>query len=177
MAIQPSDRPAGSAHQLRFTGSLAEGVALATFPKTNATFPSGVADGSTVGARFLLADATALTNTEKKFPSNVYDDSQPAAASPHAPVATSLVAGVTNAGESDISLRTWAQNLRIVVNSKAANILTVDLSGVKVVLDGATSGLGLSSGLPVVIIPMTLTDNQTASAIDFVFEVPATGSR
>lgn len=176
MAIQPSDRPAGSSHVLRFTGSITEGVILATFPKANGTFPD-VANGATGGVRFLLADATALTNVEKRFPGVVYDDEQPASSSPHAAVTTATVAGVTQAGEQDISLRTWAQNLQIRVLSRVANILTIDLANVQVVLDTLTSGLGLNSGLPVVIIPMTFTDNAVASAIDIVFEIPTTSSR
>jgi len=179
MAIQPIDRPAGTAHVLRFTGNIAEtaNTAIGAFPKPNGEYPSGPIDGAVVGVRFLLASTVDGTDMAKRFPSHVYDDAQPAAASPHAAVASTPVAGVVGAVDMSIALRTWAQSLKVRVLSKAVNILTVDVGAIHVILDTATGGLGTNSGLPVVVVPMTFTDNQLASAIDITFEIPASGSR
>lgn len=179
MALQPTDRPASSVQVLRFTGTVTAGEALATFPKTNGTFTTGGAVGDARGVRFLFADATALTNTAKKFALHVYDDEQPSGAAPHAPVAAGGTALIVNAGESIIGHgtqtatdRSWCQNTHVTVKSLAANLGSVDTEGALIVLDTLTSGLGLNSGLPVLILPVTLLGNAVASFdVDLLIEI------
>ncbi len=172
MALQPADRPAGSTQVLRFTGTVSPGEALATFPKTNGTFTTGGAANATRGARFLLADATDLTTTEKRLPDFVFDDANPVELAPHDPVAAGAVALVVNAGEEAIGHgvqtatdRTWCQNTHVTVVAQSSNLGAVATESALIVLDTLTSGLGLGTGLPVLILPVALT-GQTATAFD-----------
>lgn len=184
MALQPLDRPAGSTQVLRFSGALLTDAAnLATYPKDNGEVPAASPPNVPVGVRFLLADATALANTARKLPNYVFDDGQPAAVSPSAPF-SQVIANVTNASDQLITNRTWAENTYITVEPKdaasAALLTGIDLGGVQVCLDGTASGLGLNSGLPVVIIPMIFTVLPTPQApcnVDILIEVRHTASR
>ncbi len=178
MALQPQDRPAGSTQVLRFVGSIAPDVAVETFPKANGSMTTGGAVGSTRGLRFLFADSTNLANQLKRFPEFVYDDSQPGGISPHAPVATTLVAQVVNAGEQSVALRTWAQNMDVDVKGLSANLGGVDTENCFIVLDTLTSGLGLGTGLPVLIVPVTLTGGEVAAVnMDVRIEIRWTAHR
>lgn len=186
MALQPADRPAGSNQVLRFRGTVAAGEALATFPKTNGTFTTGGAVGDVRGVRFLLADATDLTNQARQFQDAVYDDGQPASASPHAPIANGgLVPLVINVGELVVGYGTtpelgptWVQNTRVIVKGLSANIGSLDTEGSFVVLDTLTSGLGLNSGLPVIILPVTLLGSAVASFdVDVLVEIRQSATR
>jgi hypothetical protein len=179
MALQPSDRPSGSSQVLRFIGTVVAGTALATFPKANGEFTTGGAVGDVRGVRFLLADATDLTNMQRQLPSGVYDDGAPAGAAPHNPIATGLTALVVNAGEQAIGvggantlMRTWTQNTWVIAKGLSANIGSMDTEGAYIVLDTLTSGLGLNSGLPVLILPVTLLGGAVASFdVDILVEV------
>lgn len=179
MALQPLDRPAGSSQVLQFRGTITAGEALDVFPKTNGTFTTGGAAGATRGIRLLLADATALTNLQRQLPKSVYDDEQPSALAPHTPVATPLVALVVNAGELSVGHgvptstdATWTQNCWIVVKGLSSNIGSIDTENAYIVNDTLTSGLGLNSGLPVVIIPVALLGGAVASFdLDVMIEV------
>jgi len=179
MALQPTDRPASSVQVLRYTGTVAAGEALATFPKTNGTFTTGGAVGAARGARFAFFDATDVTNTAKKFALHVYDDEQPSAAAPHAPVASGGVALVVNAGEEVVGHGTqtatdpaWSQNVHITVKSLSANLGSVDTESALIVLDTLTSGLGGNTGLPVLILPVALLGNEVASFdVDLLIEI------
>lgn len=173
MALQPSNRPAGSVHVLRFHGSVTAGVAIGTFPKENGEFTTGGVAGDERGVRFLFADATDLTDMQKRFPGHVYDDENPAQNAPHAPTDTVLDGLVVNANEQDIGLRTWAQNMRVDIKGLSTNIVSVDTEGCLVVLDTLTSGLGGNTGLPVLIIPFVTTDigAQDFAAFDIQVEI------
>lgn len=169
---------------LRFSGAIiTDTAALAAYPKDNGEVPAASPLNVPVGVRFLLADATAPTNTARKLPSFVFDDSVPAAVSPSAPF-SQVIANVTNASDELITNRTWAENTYITVEPKdaasAALLTGIDLGGVQVCLDTLTSGLGLNTGLPVVIIPMIFTALPTGQApcnVDILIEVRHTASR
>lgn len=178
MALQPQDRPAGSEQVLRFVGTILPDVALEVFPKANGSMTTGGAVGSTRGIRFLFADATNLANQLRRFPELVYDDSQPGGASPHAPVATTLVAQVVNANEQSVALRTWAQNTDVDIKGLSANLGGIDTENCFVVLDTLTSGLGTNTGLPVLIVPISLTGQAVASVnVDVRIEIRWTAHR
>lgn len=166
MALQPSDRPAGSEHVLVFSGVITTGNAIGTFPKDNGELTTGGAVGDPRGVRFLLADATLLTDTEKRLPGHVYDDQNPAGAAPHAPVATVLNGLIVNANEESILNRTWVQNTHVTVKGLSSNIVSVGTTvadGINMVLDTLTSGLGLNTGLPVLILPVVLSGQAVAA--------------
>lgn len=179
MALQPTNRPAGSVQVLRFVGTVSPGVALGTFPKTNGTFTTGGAAGDLRGARFLFADATDVTDTQKTFALNVYDDENPAGDAPHAAVAAGAVALVVNAGEEVIGHgtptstdRTWTQNTHVTVKALSANFGSVDTLNALIVMDTLTSGLGLNTGLPVLILPVELLGDTAAEfTIDLLVEI------
>jgi hypothetical protein len=166
MAIQPT-RPSGSTQTLIFTGDLVLGSAnkqaipSGAASTRNGVVPANIGNGDKVGIRFLLADSSDLTNLATKLPSHVFDDSQPAGVAPHAATTGSTTdANIYLVTDNVITARTWAQNLEVTVaatnETDAALLTNVDYSGIQVVLDDDTdSGLGLQSGLPVVIIPMT----------------------
>ena len=186
MALQPT-RPIGSTQVLTFSGAIITGVPFAQFspPKPNATVASDFvpAPGTYTGVRFLMGDVSVPATPTQTLPGYVFDDSQLAAVSPHAPVVTAATP-ITQAGELDITARTWAGNTYITVepaDAASAAILTgVDLSGVQVVIDTATSGLGLDTGLPVIVIPMELTALPTINAplnVNIIIEVRHTASR
>lgn len=171
MAIEPT-RPIGSSHTLLFTGDLVLGTAVMGAIPTgaaatrNAVVGSDVAAATKTGVRFLLGDATDPTDKSTTLPAYIFDDAQPAGASPHAPAVTAGLANVYLATDLVMGA-TWTKNLDVRVTAANATdqalITDVDYAGIVVVLDeGATSGLGLSTGLPVVIIPMTF--GQAAAA-------------
>lgn len=180
---QPT-RPAGSSHKLFFQGAFASGEALATFPKTQATYSSNT---TTIGGvayreiRLLLTDSTSVGSTASTLPSAAYDDENPAGAAPHSPtLGIGLTTDGLNVGESDISLRTWAQNLGVSVVSQdptTATAVTAFASTMtKVVLDTLTSGLGLNTGLPVVVLFFTMTGPATLN-LDIRLSVQASDAR
>lgn len=180
--MQPSNRPAGSTQVLRFTGLVVQDTAnLTVYPKTQASYPANAATGALTGVRFLLADSTDTTDTQKKLPEHVFDDAQPAADCPHDPVAGT---GVLNATDQNISARTWCQNLRVVFTPRTPTAVTAisawDPSATKVCLDeGASSGLGRNTGFPVVVIGIFFSGQNVPINFDadIIFEVRATGHR
>jgi len=185
MALQPTDRPAGSTQVLRFTGTVVAGEALATFPKTNGAFTTGGGANASRGMRFLLADATVPTQQNRQFPAFVFDDEQPSALAPHAPVAAAPVALVVNSGElvighgTQVSTdRTWCQNTWVTVKGLSANIGSLDTESALIVLDTTTSGLGTNTGLPVLILPVSLLGGAVAPFdVDVMVEVRSTPTR
>ncbi len=184
MALQPSPRPAGSTQVLRFTGLITLGNALAVYPKDNGEVTSGVALNTPVGVRFLLADATDPTDTTTTLPDFVYDDSQPAGAAPHA-ATSSAIANVTNAADALITNRTWCQNTYITVEPRtaaaAAALVAIDEANAQFAIDTLTSGLGLNTGLPVLILPMIFAnasnENWVDVDVDIHIEIRHTPSR
>lgn len=185
MALQPSSRPAGSSQVLRYTGTITLGnTTLAQFPKANGVAPSDIAANTVTGVRFLLADATDLTDLTKQLPSTCFDDNQPAGAAPHAPT-TGAIANITTATDQIITDRTWCQNTYVTVQPRtaaaAAALVGVDLGSVEFVLDtGADSGLGLDSGLPVLILPIISANAfgaYVAPDVDILVEVRHSASR
>jgi len=166
--LQPSPRPDGSSQVLRFIGALNAGAALATYPKVNGTVSSDeiAGQGGTHFrvARFLLADTTNLLDLKRQLPDVVFDDSQPAGASPHVPTTSGVpasLADILNANDLDITQRTWCQNTYVTVvpldSASAATILAVNPTATRVCLDdGASSGLGTSTGYPVMCLAIDL---------------------
>lgn len=186
MAIQPSIRPSGSSHILHFRGTLvlsANNFGDYSPPIANGTVPADVADGTPIGVRFLLADATDTSDETTKLLAKIYDDSQPAGATPHAPV-TNAVAGITTATDQIISSRTWCQNTYVRVQpadaASAASLTGLETDKAQIVLDGTDSGLGGNTGLPVLILPMifTFVDAEFVPAeVDILVEVRHTTVR
>ena len=182
MALQPSARPAGSSQVLRFSGLITLGSFASTaYPKANGELPSNAAANTLIGVRFLLADATDPTDTTTTLPTDAYDDNDPAAAAPHSPT---LGCTYLNGTDLNISDRTWCQNTYVTVVPRtvaaAALLGAVDTAGVEVVLDsGASSGLGLNTGLPVIVIPMAFTtvSQFPGCDVDILVEVRHSASR
>ncbi|MGL4255612.1 MAG: hypothetical protein ACRCSL_04705 [Microbacterium sp.] len=176
MAIEPV-RPIGSTLTLRYVGTIVVGAAAqAAFPKANGELPSNVTTASEWNVRFLFADRTDPTDQSTRLAPTVYDDSQPAGASPHAPI----VAGSTNqiqvATDQFITNRTWAQNLDVRVISAVpggnASAVSFNVAGARVALDLADSGLGGNTGLPVLVLPVTVTFAGPGSpTVDVAIEV------
>lgn len=167
---QPSARLAGSTQILQFIGTVTVDVATAAYPKAQSSYPSDAAiDGVTpTCARFLLADATDVTDDAKRFPPFVFDDTQPAGAAPHAPVAGT---GILNVTDLDISARTWCQNTRVIVQPRdaatAAALASIQAEGAKVCLDiGADSGLGTDTGLPVLCLAFVFAAAPLVASLD-----------
>jgi hypothetical protein len=183
MAIQPT-RPVGSTQKMLFTGALVAGEPIATYPKTNGTYSS---DAVMIGGvpyrtvRLLLGDAAAPADRTKRFPANVFDDSQLAAKSPHA----AFLAGVSIAGFNPtdlvISERTWCKNTIVNVRpvlAAAAAAIGVAVPTPGFLLDGVDSGLGLDTGLPVLLLLLDLGAVPAASiAVQIEIEVRATSIR
>jgi len=180
MAIQPSTRASGSSLILHYRGTLVLGANnFGDFspPIANGVVPADVADGVVIGVRFLLADATDPTDPTTLLPSFAFDDTQPAGASPHAPV-FNAVAGITTATDQIISSRTWAQNTHVVIQPQtaaaAASLVAVETDKAQIVLDLVDSGLGGNTGLPVLILPMVFAFANAAfvpAAIEMVVEI------
>lgn len=178
MAIQPQARvPSAVTQTLRFVGTVVKDTAaLAVYPKLNGTLPSDAVSTETWGARFLLADATDPTDTTTTLPYYVYDDSTPAAVAPHAATtgaiakmltATDEIIGAPNAAATN---RSWCNNVDIQVyqagipTSPAGNsAITVFPGAAYIVLDTLTSGLGLNTGLPVLVLPVAVTNATTGN--------------
>lgn len=173
MALAPLTRPAGSSQLLRYLGTFATSNANANvYPKLAGEIPlNSTVTGAYFDAyiRFPLFDATDATsraNLARQFPQFVFDDTQPSAEGPHSPVACTASA-TPGVQVTDLSLNrdTWAQNMEItfveaptttpLVQSCNAYI-SADANpanGAVVVLDNSTtSGLGLGTGLPVLIV-------------------------
>lgn len=192
MALQPSARPAGSSQVLRFSGQITIAPAAgnpgafttAQYPKANGEAPNDIAANTPTGVRFLLADATDPTDMTTRLPSTCFDDSQPAGAAPHA-TTSNAIANITNASDQLITNRTWCQNTYVTVQPRtsaaAAALVGVDLASVQFCLDsGASSGLGLNTGLPVLILPIISANaaGQWASIdVDILVEVRHSVSR
>jgi hypothetical protein len=159
MALQPK-RPVGSTQVLRFSGAIKLGAfTTAAYPKANGEAPSNIAANTPTGVRFLLADSSNVQDTTARLPADVFDDTQPAGSAPHAPT-SQVIPNVTNASDELITDRTWCQNTYVTIEPRnaatAAALLAVDLSNVQFCLDsGASSGLGLNTGLPVLILSIT----------------------
>jgi hypothetical protein len=149
-------------------------TAAAVFPRANASYEPLAGE---VGVRFLLGDPLALTDLSKKFGSQVYDDSQPYdGTAPHPPIVVpATIPGIVAAGEIDITNMTWARNTYIHVQSldsaTLANISDVSLTGAFFLRDTATSGLGLNSQLPVLVLPMTFTTPGAPMRVRIVIEI------
>lgn len=149
MAIQPT-RPRGSSSVLQYEGSLVvDTAAIGAFPKDNVELPAGFAANVATQLRFLLADqndadplATA-TAAQKQLPRSAFDDGNPAANAPHAN-----------------NSKTWQENTRVTVQIPdglgASQFTQIDISNPTWETDTTTTGLGRNTGLPVLILPVTL---------------------
>lgn len=104
MAFQPSPRPAGSSHILRFQGSLRTGTS-----SDNASVQGGVPVANAFATvNFWLSDLTDPTDQQTRLPANIFDDQDPAQGVPH--LASGGPSGI--GGFSDPSGRTWMQNIK-----------------------------------------------------------------
>ena len=165
-------RPIGSEHIMVLDADLA--TAAATFPRANASYQALAVE---VGVRFLLGAPLALTDPLKRYSEHIFDDSQPYDGSaPHLPVVVpATIPGIVAAGELDITNRTWARNTYIHVQSldstTLANISDVNLTDARFLLDTATSGLGLNTQLPVLVLPMTFTTPGDPMRVRIVIEI------
>jgi hypothetical protein len=178
MPLQPEDRPAGSKQVLRFNGIASPDVPVDFFPKKNGSIATGGAVTDPRGLRLMFADALNLDNTEKRLDAYVYDDRQPAAQSPHDPVPTVAQPLIVNAGEEDVGLRTWAQNMYVWVKALSDNISEVLTQDCIVVLDTLTSGLGTNTGLPVLIIPIVMSGQELEDIeVDILVDIRHTTHR
>lgn len=159
MAIQPSNRPAGSSHVLRFLGRLVEQTA-AGVQVVNGEVPQGAVANVRTIVKFALADMTALTNLQRRLPPSAYDDTTPAGSSPH-----------VNTGSYGPSIplpplsgvpagKTYAQNIRVRAQEISATAANPNIAQIEelfpfVQLDGAPgSGQGLeqNTGIPVLCL-------------------------
>jgi hypothetical protein len=184
MALQPSDRPASSTQVIRFTGGVQQGVAQAVYPKANCEYSLDVpplAPPDTYCLRLLLADATDLADQLRRFPEFVFDDTQPAGASPHAP--TFFATPMLNATDANISQRAWFKNTYVTIQpldtfSKGLLAL-VPPTLTEVCLDGVNSGLGTNTGLPVICIALDIPNVPEEGAInlDILIEIRHSASR
>lgn len=157
MAIQPSVRAAGSSHHLFFRGDLA--LQLNAGAQTvNGEVVQGIVANTRIFVIFALADMTDLTDQSTRLPANVFDDTQPAAASPH--VNTGF-GGPTIPPVPVIGVptgKTWMQNVRIRVQENLASTATPRIAQVDVLnpvcqIDGgAGEGLAQGTGTPCVAI-------------------------
>ena len=167
-------RPIGSEHVMAIDADLV--TAAATFPRANASYQPLAGE---VGVRFLLGDplVSPITNPQKFFDVHVYDDSQPYDGSaPHPPVVVPVtIPGIVAAGEIEITNMTWARNTYIHVQSldsaTIANLSDVSLTGARFLRDTATSGLGLNTQLPVLVLPMTFTTPGAPMRVRIVIEI------
>lgn len=168
MTIQPTVRIAGSSHILRYQGLLVpETVAPTTTQTSNAAVITGIIAGAQVVVKFALADMTDLGDPQTELPSTVYDDTQPAAASPHGLPANTLVSGPAIAG-GVISIagvptgKTYAQNIRVRAHELPSDPLTPMIAAIQVLvpqveIDTTTTGLLQNSGMPIVGILFAFT--------------------
>jgi len=164
-------RPPGSEHIMVIDADLV--TTAATFPRANASYQALAGE---VGVRFLLGDPLLLSDPLKKYDVMVYDDGQPYDSAPHLPVVVPVtIPGIVAAGELEITDRTWARNTYIHVQSldstTLANISDVNLTGAFFLLDTLTSGLGLNTLLPVLVLPMTFTTPGDPMRVRIVIEI------
>jgi hypothetical protein len=111
-----------------------------------------------------VLDPAALANFQRRFPAYVYDSGQPAGVSPVAPLPALNDPGL-NDGELLLNASTWAQNIQVRSSNVDLNVIGQDIgmltganaaffsSGVAVVRDTLSGGLGLNTGLPVIVVP------------------------
>lgn len=158
MAIQPTTRLAGSSHLIRFQGVL---VAGATPQTLNATVPATAAPTANVPLeiKFALADLTALTDQTKRLPGTIFDDGQPAAASPHA---NTTIGGPSAGGGNVPAGKTWEQNVRVraqelTASTAAPLIARIDVLTPTATIDTTTTGLSGNTGVPVIGISFAFT--------------------
>lgn len=197
MALDPLVRPDGSTQLLRYRGTVGVGAqATATYPKTAGETPSdAVVTGTYFDSyvRFPLFKPGALDFPQKRFPAFVFDDSMLADGAPHDPVAcvASPTLGV-NVTDLSINRRTWAQNVQLLFHENPAAtplVLSADTAisedndpanGAQIVVDTLTSGLGLNTGLPVLIVHFRVLANDAALQafnIDLSIEIRHTAGR
>lgn len=176
-AVQPSDRPAGSEHIIIWATVERDAANAATYPKLNGNYPSDAGAAVLVPVRCLLASTAALTDNEKQLPKHVFDDENPAGASPHAGVLAGATQGILTATDLNITARTWCQNLDITVTPRtevASDLIaTWDPQATRVCLDsGASSGLGTNTGRPVVVVGIIFeTGAQVPATLDLEIRI------
>lgn len=172
-------RPDGSLHVLVIDTELVP-VASGFFPRVNASYDNAVGE---VGVRVALGNPLIPDLLDQqKFKRGVLDDSQPAGVAPHPIVPTTAILNVMSAGEQEVTARTWSRNTVITVQalnaSALANISAVSMTGARFVLDAPGSGLGGTTGLPVLVLPMTFSALGVADMqVRFIIEVRHTTHR
>lgn len=149
MAIQPTIRPFGSGHIIRFQGTL---VAGATPQTLNATLPATAAPTANAAllVKFALADLTDLTDTSTALPIDALDDTTGGQYG----VQTGTF-GPSAGGGNVPAGPTWAQNIRVRMQELGASSATPLLARIDELTpvayyDTATSGLNGNTGVAVV---------------------------
>lgn len=159
--IQPSPRPAGSSHILRFQGDLSLQTDESSVQVENATVVSGLLSADVaVPVVFALADMTALDDLTRRLPPYIYDDANPVTSHNVNIGGPSGIGGI-----APPSGAAWMQNVRVRAVQNSPTAASVYISRFDVLtpvctVDGAAgSGLGLEqdTGVPCVTINIHFT--------------------
>lgn len=157
MAIQPSTRPLGSQHILRFQGL------LTTDPGNGQTVNAAVPSSATANTRtnvvFVMADLTDITDYTTRLPDGVFDNANggdnDTAGGPSIPVPPLT---------GSPSGQAWAQNIRVRVAEIGASSATpliarVDELTISAIRDCGPPATIISNadGVPGVVIPFFFT--------------------
>lgn len=157
MAIQPSTRIAGSSYILRFQGDLVTQATAGVQTQNGEVVQGALADVRTL-VKFALADMTNLNDLTKRLPGFVFDDNQPAGASPHS---NSAAMGPSIPPPPLVGVpagKTYGQNIKVRAQELTGSTATPRIAQIEELfpvtsIDGAAgSGLGLeqNTGVPVV---------------------------
>ena len=147
-----------------------------------------------------VLDPVALANQRRRFAGYVYDSSQFASVSPVAPTPALNDPGL-NDGELILNRSTWAQNIQVRSSQLDLNVIGQDLGvllggledspfasdGCALLRDTLTGGLGLGTGLPVLVVPFLVlaqSDGQQQPQfvlqsffVDLTIEIPQSSVR
>lgn len=157
MAIQPSTRIAGSSYILRFQGDLVTQATAGVQTQNGEVVQGALADVRTL-VKFALADMTNLNDLTKRLPGFVFDDNQPAGASPHS---NSAAMGPSIPPPPLVGVpagKTYGQSIKVRAQELTGSTATPRIAQIEELfpvtsIDGAAgSGLGLeqNTGVPVV---------------------------
>jgi hypothetical protein len=157
MAIQPTTRIAGSSYILRFQGNLVTQATAGVQTQNGEVVQGALADVRTL-VKFALADMTNLNDRTKRLPSFVYDDSQPAGASPHS---NSTAMGPSIPPPPLVGVpagKTYGQSIRVRAHELTGSTAAPRIAQIEelfpvTAIDGAAgTGFGLeqNTGVPVV---------------------------
>jgi len=157
LSVQP--RPTGSSLILRFLGTIVPGAALATYPKATGQWSAGPVGLSNVHVlRVLMGDPL---DPSTLLPPTAFDNTAPAG-SPPQPTASGIpasLANILNGTDLDVSEQVWAQNAHITVEPTdlaSVALLVPFAAQPRFCIDAPNSGLGGTTGLPVLCMALDL---------------------